>query len=204
MRVLIADDHDLLRDVFEAWFRKENIEVAAVCDLDHAINLVADAEPFDLILLDYQMPGMNGLLGLARMMRDAKGARVALMSGNAPRDVVQGALDQGAAGFVPKTMPPRSLVAAVAAMARGERYVPDDPAGDKRAQPSGHPIADLLSPREITILGKLCEGKGDVDIARDLGLGEPTVRLHLKTLCRKIGAATLLEATAFARRASLF
>lgn len=66
MRVLIADDHDLLRDTPDLWFRQEKIEVTATRDLPTALASVAAAEPFDLILLDQGMPGMNGLDGLQR------------------------------------------------------------------------------------------------------------------------------------------
>jgi DNA-binding NarL/FixJ family response regulator len=200
---MIADDHDLLRDVFDAWFRKEGIEVIAAQDLDAALGCVAGADPFDLILLDYRMPGMDGLNGLARMLAVAGGAPVALMSGNAPRDVVQAALDLGAAGFLPKTLAAKSLVHAVRFMAGGERFVPAEFGNDARAAEPSVAGSGSLTARERQVLEKLCEGKGDADIARDLGLGEPTVRLHVKTLCRKIGASSPAHATEVARQAGL-
>ena len=117
MRVLIADDHDLLRDTLELWFRQEKIEVATARDLEGALAAVAKQESFDLILLDYGMPGMNGLDGLRQALDGARGTRVALMSGIAPRDVAEKALEMGAAGFLPKTLPAKSLVNAVRFMA---------------------------------------------------------------------------------------
>lgn len=209
MRVLIADDHDLLREVFEMWFRKERIEVAAASDLPGAMAAVAGAEPFDLILLDYRMPGMEGLDGLARMLAEGKGARVALMSGNAAPEVVQAALNLGAVGFLPKTLPPRTFIDAVRGMVQGDRFVPEEdrkaPQGRTahRAEAGVSALAGKLTERERQVLERLCMGRAEADIAVDLGIGQPTARLHLKTLLRKIGAETPAHATQIARQAGL-
>ncbi|WP_416915589.1 MAG: response regulator [Roseicyclus sp.] len=203
MRVLIADDHELLRDFFDAWLRKEGIEVTAACDLPAALEIARKADPFDLVLLDFRMPGMDRLDGLARFLAEGKGAAVALMSGNAARDVVEDALRMGAAGFLSKVMPPNEFVAAVRAMAKGDRItLQDDPSAPRAASIDATPPG-ALTRRERDVLEKLCEGKSDADIARDLGLGEPTVRLHLKTLCRKLGTPDRAAAADLARIAGM-
>ena len=206
MRVLIADDHDLLREVFEMWFRKEAIEAVAASDLSGAVAAVAGGAPFDLILLDYRMPGMNGLEGLATMLRDGRGARVALMSGNAAPEVVQAALDMGAVGFLPKTLPPRTFIDAVRGMVQGDRFVPeeDHTSPPARAETAPSAMGARLTERERQVLERLCMGRDEADIARDLGIGQPTARLHLKTLLRKIGAETPSDAAQIARQAGLF
>jgi len=203
MRVLIADDHDLLRDTLELWFRQEKIEVTATRDLTTALAAVAGAEPFDLILLDYGMPGMNGLDGLKRALAEGRGARVALMSGIAPREVAEQALEMGAAGFLPKTLPAKSLVNAVRFMAMGEQYAPIDFMTAAPETTPVNPVAALLTPRELQVLIKLCEGKANKEIARDLSIQEPTVKLHMKTLYRKIGAHNRTQAAMIAKEAGL-
>lgn len=204
MRVLIADDHDLLRDTLELWFRQEKIEVATARDLDGAMAAVATQEPFDLILLDYGMPGMNGLDGLRQALDGARGGRVALMSGIAPREVAEKALEMGAAGFLPKTLPAKSLVNAVRFMAMGEQYAPIDFMTAAAEVTPVNPLAAKLTPRELDMLKKLCEGKANKEIARDLGIQEPTVKLHMKTLYRKIDAHNRTQAAMIAKQAGLF
>jgi DNA-binding NarL/FixJ family response regulator len=204
MRVLIADDHDLLRDTLELWFRQEKIEVATARDLDGAMAAVAAQEPFDLILLDYGMPGMNRLDGLQQALDGARGARVALMSGIAPREVAEKALEMGAAGFLPKTLPAKSLVNAVRFMAMGEQYAPIDFMTTAAEVTPVNPLAAKLTPRELDMLKKLCEGKANKEIARDLGIQEPTVKLHMKTLYRKIDAHNRTQAAMIAKEAGLF
>jgi len=204
MHVLIADDHDLLRDTLDLWFRQEKIDVTSARDLPSALRAVAAAEPFDLILLDYGMPGMDGLEGLRRALGEGKGARVALMSGTAPREVAEAALEMGAAGFLPKTLPAKSLVNAVRFMAMGEQYAPIDFMTAAPEVEIVNSLAAKLTPRELDVLSGLCEGKANKEIARDLGIQEPTVKLHMKTLYRKIGAHNRTQAALIAKGAGLF
>ena len=205
MRILIADDHDLLRDTLDLWFRQEKIDVTPARDLPGALAAVAAAdEAYDLILLDYGMPGMSGLEGLSRALAESRGARVALMSGTATRDVAEKALELGAAGFLPKTLPAKSLVNAVRFMAMGEQYAPVDFMTAAAEASPAHPLAEKLSPRELQVLEQLCSGKANKEIARELGIQEPTVKLHMKTLYRKIGAHNRTQAAMIAKEAGLF
>lgn len=203
MRVLIADDHDLLRDFLEAWLRKARIEVAVVADVSAALARLDGTDRFDLILLDYRMPGMQGLQGLARMLAQAGTVPVALMSGNAPRDVIDEALRLGAAGFLPKTLAPQAFVEAVRHMVSGARFLPSDPEAGAAPLSPAPVAAGALTVRERLVLAHLSEGRDVPLIAQDLGLGEPTVRLHLRTLCRKLGADTPEQAPARARAAGV-
>ena len=200
MRVLIADDHDLLRDTLILFLEAEGrMETASAGTFQEACARIESDDPYDLILLDYNMPGMNGLEGLRKAIALKNGQRVALISAEATRQIAEDALEAGAAGFVPKSLPAKSLVNAVKFMAMGEQYFMT--AVD---QVPTNALAEKLTPRELQVLKGLTEGKSNKEIARDLDITEPTIKLHVKTLYRKVGAANRTQAALIAREAGLF
>lgn len=204
MRVLIADDHDLLRDTLVMFLEGHGeMMTASAGTLEEAIEHITSDETFDLVLLDYNMPGMNGLDGLRKVLALDDTNRVALISGEATRQIAEDALEAGAAGFVPKSLPAKSFVNAVKFMIMGEQYAPIDfmTAEDNTKH---HPLADLLTDRELQVLEGLTQGKSNKEIARDLDITEPTIKLHVKTLYRKVGAANRTQAALIARDAGLF
>ncbi|WP_375691802.1 response regulator transcription factor [Pseudooceanicola sp. LIPI14-2-Ac024] len=204
MRILIADDHDLLRDTLMLYIGNEpGIEAESAPDLATAERMIAAGHGYDLVLLDFTMPGMNGLDGLRSVM-DLDGAhRVAIISGTASREVAEAALAAGAAGFLPKTLSAKSLINAIRFMAMGEQYAPLDFMRAEEEDES-HPLAEILSQRELQVLEGLTQGKSNKEIARDLDIREPTVKLHVKTLYRKIGAANRTQAAMIAKEQGLF
>lgn len=198
MRVLIADDHDLVREAIASLLMQEGIEnVETVSDLNEAIARVNESGAFDLVLLDYKMPGMNGLEGLTKMKIANEAKPVALLSGNMSRAAVQDAIDQGAAGFVPKTMSAQSLSNAVKFMIAGETFAPYN----FMQEPDS--AVGNLSTRETEVLRGLCDGLSNKEIARDLDLQEATIKLHVKTLCRKLEARNRTHAAMIARDQNL-
>jgi len=202
MRILIADDHELLRDVLRSYLEAEGgFAVDTAADLPQALARMAEAAPpYDLVVLDYGMPGMEGYAGLERALAAGFGRPVALMSGLAPPDVAERVLATGAAGFLPKTLPARSLVNAMRFMAAGETYMPIDLHRPSRAPEAG---AGGLSARERQVLAGLCAGHANKEIARDLDLREPTIKLHVKVICRKLGAKNRTQAAMIARERAL-
>ena len=203
MRILLADDQELVRETIAAFLRQDaDISVDVASDLPSALATVRTAARYDLILLDYMMPGMNRLGGLSAMKAAAPGVPVAIISGAAPRVVAEQAVSAGAAGFLPKTISTRSLVAAVRFMAAGEIYAPLALKAEKDTPPPDLANANLTA-RELDVLNRLCQGMANKEIARELGLQEVTVKLHVKTLYRKIGAKNRTHAAILAREAGL-
>ena len=204
MRVLIADDHDLLRDTLIAFLGSEDgIELGSAATFEEACARIEEDAPYNLVLLDYKMPGMNGLEGLERALAMNGGQRVALISGQATREIAEQALALGAAGFVPKTLPAKSLVNAVRFMAMGEQYAPIE-FMTAPPQSETNPLAQKLTARELQVLEGLTTGKSNKEIARDLDLTEPTIKLHMKTLYRKLDVNNRTQAAIIARDAGLF
>ncbi|GGA24696.1 MAG: DNA-binding response regulator [Rhodobacteraceae bacterium] len=204
MRILIADDHDLLRDTLIAFLGAEDgIEVGSAASFEDARERILEDEAYDLVLLDYNMPGMRGLESLTEAIGIEGGQRVALISGQATREIAEQALGAGAAGFVPKTLPAKSLVNAVRFMAMGEQYAPID-FMTAQENAAAHPLAQRLSERERAVLKRLSEGKSNKMIARDLELTEPTIKFHMKTIYRKLEVNNRTQAAVVARDAGLF
>jgi two-component system nitrate/nitrite response regulator NarL len=194
MRILLADDHDMVRETLAAFLQAEGLQhVSLAATLDEAMQLSQAGAAFDLVLLDYDMPGMEGLAGLRRMIAIGRGRPVALMSGTVSPEVAEAALELGAAGFVPKVLGARSLLAAVRFMASGEVFAPINMI--RRPAQGG----TTLSPRELDVLRGICEGKSNKEIARDHDLQEVTVKLHAKTMSRKLGARNRTHAAMIAR-----
>jgi DNA-binding NarL/FixJ family response regulator len=203
MKVLIADDHDLLRDTLATFLDAQpEIEVTGAKDLPEAMDLAARRGPFDVIFLDYDMPGMEGLEGLRRMIAAAPATPVAILTGSAPGGVGREAIASGARGFLPKTLSAKSLLNALRFIAAGETYAPVGTltAAEADPRPTAHPG---LSPREAQVLACLCAGLSNKAIANRLDLSEPTVKFHVRTLCRKLGAINRTQIVIRARELRL-
>lgn len=199
MRVLIADDHDLVREVIAAFLVSKGVcEVEAVASLDLALEAVRQGGAYDLVLLDYNMPGMNGLEGMEIIALANGGKPVALISGTASPALAEEAITAGAAGFLSKDLGSKAMAEAVRLMLAGQIYAPT--AFPKQGRDRIHPA---LSPRETDVLKGICAGKSNKEIARDHDLQEVTVKLHVKTMRHKLGARNRTHAATIAKEQGL-
>jgi two-component system, NarL family, nitrate/nitrite response regulator NarL len=199
MRLLLADDHDLVCETIAAYLQVAGFDVWTAGNHSDALSAAGKDGPFDLVLLDYYMPGMNRLGSIARMIEANEGRPVAILSGTASRAIADQVIRLGAAGFVPKTMAPKSMVSAVRFMIAGETFAPYNFMQQKDAAP----VCDLTT-RETEVLRALCEGKSNKQIALDLDLQEVTVKLHVRKLSLKLEARNRTHAAMIARDRCLF
>lgn len=198
IRILVADDHEMILDIARMYLDQQgDMSVVTVMDLDAALVAFREEGPFDIVLLDYQMPGMDGLEGLQKMVALAGDRPVAIITGNPTRNLMNQALDVGAAGIISKSLPIRSLANSIRFIHSGETYMPlqlmqDEP--NKKAADTGP-----LSGREMTVLGHLGEGRKNKEIAMTLGLSEGTVKMHVMSICKKLEATNRTQAVVIAR-----
>ncbi len=185
MEILLADDHDLVRDAIGSLLTNadENIRLSMVEDLVSALAMVRKKK-FDVIILDLRMPGMNGLVGAQKMLRAVDNVPVIILSGQAGRSDVRTALKLGVKGFVPKTLAGKSLINAVKLVASGETYCPIDFLSNQKSNSSNI----YITKREEEVLCQLRSGNSNKEISRILEIAETTVKLHIRSLTEKFSA----------------
>lgn len=200
--ILIADDHDLVRDTIAAYLgQQEDFHIETVSSLPAAQDLLAGMVPFDLVILDYNMPGMDGLSGLAAVAKEYPHIKVVLMSGIATGEVAQQAMEVGAQGFLPKSATAKSMVNAINFVLAGEQYFPFGFAEASSEKPKSF---KGLSAREMETLGYLCDGASNKEIARALDLAEVTVKLHVKNILAKLKVNNRTQAALMAKEQGIF
>lgn len=176
-----------------------DFDVWSATTIGDALDSIRTIGQFDVILLDYHMPGISGMDGVRSLM-EANGKGVVLFSGQISGAIIQHALDIGVMGFIPKTLPLRSLQHALNLVATGEVYVPVKSLSEK----TPHETSDTpLKPRETAVLVRLCEGLQNKEIGRDLGISEVLVKADVKSICRKMGLRNRTEVALKARQDGL-
>lgn len=197
LRVLIVDDHLMVGETIARLLSlTPEFNVMSVPDIHSANTLIVEQGVFDVVLLDYEMPGMDALEGMSRLI-EANSGGVALFSGVAKWTVVDRAIDRGAVGFVPKTAHPKTLQNAIRLMADGEVYLPAEYMRRSRFEEVS---AIDLTQAERKVLELLCEGMTNKEIGRELNLNEVNVKMHVRSLFRKLGARNRTQAVLAAQK----
>jgi DNA-binding NarL/FixJ family response regulator len=204
IRVLIADDHGVIRDglgrLISALPDIELVGVAA--DGAEAIERAREVEP-DVVLMDLDMPKVDGIEATRRVLADRPGTAVLVLTSFSDRPRILGALEAGACGYLLKDVASDEVADGIRAAARGES--PLDPRAARtiltaRAEPD--PLGSL-SDREREVLGLLLDGLPNKLIARRLEISEKTVKSHLTRIFREIGVTDRTQAALWAERQGL-
>jgi DNA-binding NarL/FixJ family response regulator len=212
LRVVVADDHDLVRGGLAMIIdvQPDMTMVGEAGDGAAALRLVRQHRAH-VLLLDVQMPGMDGISALAELSRQGLSTAVLVLTTFDRDEYAYAALKAGASGFLLKTTPPRQLVAAIRSVAAGEsllaptvtrrlveRFVRLPAPGD--ACPAA--LARLTS-RELDVLRLVARGCTNSEIAAELFLGESTVKSHLNRLLAKLGLRDRVQAVVLAYESGL-
>lgn len=191
MDVLIVDDHPIIHQTLAAVVRKAipGATIHAASDLDAALARARSIPKLGLTLLDLGLPGCSGIESLQRFQRAMPKARVVVISANEDPATVQAALAAGAAGYLPKTVPPNTMVSAMRHVASGGTYAPAPAlsAADPRD-------ASPLTARQTEILGLIVTGCSNREIAERLKLTEGTVKQHTHAIYQALGVSSRTEA----------
>ncbi|MFO1318486.1 MAG: response regulator transcription factor [Burkholderiales bacterium] len=219
MLILIVDDHPLYRDalvrLLPQVFPAAHVHQASDCA--SALARLRQGPAADLVLLDLDLPGMDGRAGLACLREAFPQTRVVIVSATEQREAVARCLQGGAAGFIPKSAPTEVLAAALTLVRDGGVYLPSlllEPASGPpgamlraetadRVDTSGSGSGERLTPRETEVLTLLCAGHGNKAIGNQLGMSEATVRTHLTSVFRRLGVVNRTQAAREARRRRL-
>jgi two-component system, NarL family, nitrate/nitrite response regulator NarL len=210
MKLLIVDDHPVVRDGLAALLRQLGPEVTVLLAEGGSQGLdLANGHPdLDLVVLDLAMPGSDGFAMLREFGRLQPQLPVIVVSSSEdPRDVRR-ALASGALGYIPKSAPPRTILAAVQFVLAGNVYVPTLLAQspgmqDEAADDSGRRSTVSLTVRQSDVLRLLREGRSNKEIGRKLGLSEKTVKVHVTALFKALNVANRIQAAAMADKVGL-
>jgi DNA-binding NarL/FixJ family response regulator len=205
-KVLIADDHPLVRDglrtVLAVSF--DRCELFEADDLPQTVEVIDREGDFDLVLLDYNMPGMNGLEGLETLRNRYPYLPVVIVSASLERRLVYGALERGAAGFIPKSLPRSEIMQAVKSILAGEVFHPED-LEDAPVDAEEQEILKrirTLTPQQLKVLQLVVAGRLNKEIAYLLDVTETTVKAHVSAVLQKLQVFSRTQAVILANKVS--
>ena len=214
VRILVVDDHTLFRRGLTALLgRDASLQVVGdAADAGQAQRRAAELQP-DLILLDNHLPGVNGVDALPALRQAAPAARVVMLTVSEDEADLAAALRGGACGYLLKTIEGDALVSAIQRAMRGASVVAEEmtgklvaayrdaaavPADSEAAPPTPPSPIEQLSPRERDILRGIASGASNKEIARDLGIAETTVKIHVQHVLRKLDVSSRVQAAVVA------
>jgi two-component system nitrate/nitrite response regulator NarL len=209
MRVLLVDDHALVRKGIEELLQSRGVQVvASVSSGEEGVRRARELSS-DLILLDIKMPGMTGIETLKQLRASGVRTPVVMLTMSRDDEDLGAALRAGAQGYLLKDIDPEELVPALKAVLGGDNVVDEELVGtlarivrteagaDRQAPRPAAPFADL-TPREREILEHIAGGSSNKMIARALDISDGTVKLHVKAILRKLGMRSRVEAAVMA------
>ncbi|HEU5318091.1 MAG TPA: response regulator transcription factor [Chloroflexota bacterium] len=210
IRVAVIDDHPIVRDGLVAVLSDEpDFHVVGTADSAAAGARLLERERPDVVLLDLEMPGADGVAALPALLGAAPGVRALVFTAYDAEERVLGALRAGAAGYLLKGAPSDEIARAIRTVHGGESYLAPRVAatvlaqlsGARRGAPAGGAGPDgapALTERERQVLGLVAGGRSNKEIARALGITERTAKFHVTSLLNKLGADNRAQAAALA------
>ena len=203
IRVLVVDDHPVLRSGLEQLVSgADDMEVVGTAaDGAAALEQVKRTAP-DVVLMDLQMPGVDGVTATRTILAETTGSQVLVLTSFSDGERIVAALDAGAVGYLLKDADPDDVLDGIRAVSRGESPIHPRAARELLgARSGGAPGTSVqLTPREIEVLTLVLQGLANKQIARRLGITERTVKAHLTSTFSRIGVRDRTQAALWAER----
>lgn len=202
MRLLLADDHALVREAVASYLtEREGFDVTHSSSLQETLDIFEQDGGYDVVLLDLIMPGMDGMTSIQKVLAQCGTARVVIFSGSANHSFIAQAIDLGVRGFIPKTMSLRSVGSALRMVRDDEVFVPSAMFTDTfnvgtRSVPRD---ASQFTAIEAEVLKLAADGKTNKEIASMLQTTEVLVKMHMRSICKKVDARNRTHAAMRAR-----
>lgn len=202
MKVLIADDHKLLAEAVGSMLTAQGgFDVVTVENYHQALAQLDQDPDVDIVLLDLKMPGMVGLDSVSSIVEKARSGKVVLFTGLVDRHFLNSSLELGVKGLIPKTMPLQSLNSVIQLIMSGQIFVPMNDVINNSEQQSG--TGSDLNEKELFVLRLAADGMTNKEIARDMSCTEVTVKMHMRSICKKLGARNRAHAAMISRELSI-
>lgn len=206
--ILIADDHPLFREALKGAV-KHAMPAAVVHEAQDVATTLALAETHaqaELLLLDLNMPGANGFSALVHLRASYPGLPIVVVSAREDADTIRRALGHGAAGFIPKSADVPTLISALRAVLDGEVWAPREVGRNASIEAEEAQLARRmaeLTPQQFRVLGMVCGGLLNKQIAYELDVSEATIKAHMTAILRKLGVHTRTQAVMLAGKLAL-
>lgn len=206
-KALLVDDHALFREsvALLVEHRIPELDLALTGDIAGALAVLRADPACSLVLLDLGLPDSSGMAGLERLREAVPTAAIVVLSADERSETVFGAIDRGAAGFIPKSADSAGFTQALRDVLNGRVHLPPQ-ALERAALPAGEAsdATELgLSPRQLDVLRLLVEGRSNKLIMRELDLSESTVKTHLQAIFRRLEVNSRTQAVVAAARLGL-
>lgn len=210
LNILIADDHSLVRDGLKvALSGLQGLQdLHEAVDADSVRAVLGEHPEINLVILDLQMPGVNDLDLLASLCNTYPDLPVVVLSASEQRRTMHRAIEYGASGFIPKRAANNVLVSALQLVLSGGVYIPAEMIDDTDSAAPWEPVGRLspgarpyeFTDRQMDVIRLLVGGHTNKTIARELGLSEHTVKIHLSAIFKELGVSNRTEAAMACRK----
>jgi len=209
MKILLIDDHPLFRTGIATIIKAlaEQVQILEASSCEEAMELIAEQDGFDLLLLDLNLPGIDGLAGLQKLRNGTPSTPIVVLSASEDSNKIKEAIAQGAKGYIPKSANSEVIISALRLVFSGGVYLPmavfDEDNSNNSTDKIINGIGKILTKRQHDVLRLLAKGKTNKGIAMALNMAENTVRVHVAAILKFLDVNNRTEAAYAAKQQGL-